>query len=282
MTSPAGSDLHRQVSDIGRDAGAEALAVVLHDYETGAGWSLHADRPFHAASTIKIPILLAVYGAIHDGRLDPLSRVHVRNRFRSVVDGEPFRIGSGRDANSQVHAVLGKTMRVEELARHMIVTSSNLATNLLLDLVGSEAAQQTVTDLGLEGIELLRGVEDERAWKVGINNRVTARGLARAFRLLAERRAFSPELSGAMLEILHGQEFNSGIPAGLPDGARVAHKTGEISTVAHDAGIVYLPEREPYVLVILSEWNPDCGGRQDTIARASRAVYESLRREDDE
>lgn len=276
MPLSAGTDLLRQIRDIGREAGADALAVLFHDYESGAGWSLHADRPFHAASTIKVPLLLAVFGAIHEERLDLLSRVHVRNRFRSAADDAPFRVGTERDANAAVHAARGRTMRVQELARHMIVTSSNLATNLLLDVVGVEAAQATLAELGLEGVELLRGVEDERAWEQGVNNRVTARGLGRCFRLLAERRAFTPELSDAMLEILFAQEFNSGIPAGLPPEARVAHKTGEISTVAHDAGIVYLPEREPYVLVVLSEWQPDRGGRHDAIARVSRAVYESL------
>ena len=79
-----------------------------------------------------------------------------------------------------------------------------------------------------------------------------------------------------MLEILHAQEFKRGIPAGLPEDARVAHKTGEISTVAHDAGIVYLPSREPYALVVLTEFDEAEGGGKDTIARISRAVYDHL------
>jgi beta-lactamase class A len=79
-----------------------------------------------------------------------------------------------------------------------------------------------------------------------------------------------------MLDILHAQEFRSGIPAGLPGEARVANKTGEISTVAHDAGIVYLPDRDPYVVVILSEWKPETSGRREAIAQISRAVYEVL------
>ena len=84
------------------------------------------------------------------------------------------------------------------------------------------------------------------------------------------------EASEDMLEILHAQEFNSGIPAGLPESARVAHKTGEISTVAHDAGLVYLPDRQPYVLVILTSWERERGGRHETIARISEAVHEEL------
>ncbi|MBA4156107.1 MAG: serine hydrolase [Gemmatimonadetes bacterium] len=161
----------------------------------------------------------------------------------------------------------------------MIVTSSNLATNLLVDVVGLERMQQTLRALGIhEGIELVRGVEDEPAYEAGISNRVTADGLLQCLRPLVEERGFSPEITRAMLDILHSQEFNSGIPAGLPQKVRVAHKTGEISTVAHDAGIVFLPDREPYLLVVLTEWAPGGSGRRPMIAEISRAVYEHLAR----
>jgi beta-lactamase class A len=116
------------------------------------------------------------------------------------------------------------------------------------------------------------------AWERGINNRVTADGLLSTLRIILEESHFSEELRGEMLDILHAQEFRSGIPAGLPDGAKVANKTGEISTVAHDAGIVFLPDREPYIVVVLTEWQPDASmvGRKETIARISRAIYEQV------
>jgi beta-lactamase class A len=159
----------------------------------------------------------------------------------------------------------------------MITTSSNLATNLLLGVIGTEAVNQTLRELDVdEGIELRRGVEDELAFDKDINNRVTAEGLLRILVMLAEGKAFSPALSRRMMDILHGQEFNQGIPARLPKGARVAHKTGEISTVAHDAGVVYLPKRKPYVLVILTEWDASATGRSRTIASISHAIYEFL------
>src|SRR5204862_3596192 len=129
---------------------------------------------FHGASTIKVAILLAVYGEIDRGRLAPQSRLHVRNRFLSAYDGSPFRVLADRDADSEVHAAIGKTMRISELALHMIATSSNLATNLLLELVGLETVQGSLDALGVDGIDIRRGVEDERAFEQGINNRVTA------------------------------------------------------------------------------------------------------------
>ena len=203
--------------------------------------------------------------------------MHVRNRFLSIVENIPFRVESDRDANSAVHNAIGKMMRVDELAYHMITTSSNLATNLLLGVIGADAVNQTLRELDVdEGIELRRGVEDELAFEKDINNRVTAEGLLRILVMLAEGKAFSPALSRRMMDILHGQEFNQGIPARLPKGARVAHKTGEISTVAHDAGVVYLPKRKPYVLVILTEWDDSATGRSRTIASISHAIYEFL------
>ncbi|MBE7368990.1 serine hydrolase [Ramlibacter pallidus] len=268
--------LRDTVLKIGENARASAVAVAVYDFEHHTTWSIHPARWFHAASTIKVPVLLAVYEAIEQGRLEPHSRVHVRNRFYGLVDGKPFRVSQGSDANADVHAALGRMLTVHTLAEHMIVTSSNLATNLLLDLVGIEAARASLARLHLSGIELQRGVEDEVAWAAGINNRVTAAGLCNAMRLIEEGRAISPEASRAMLDILHQQRFRSGIPAGLPEDARVAHKTGEISTVAHDAGIVYLDGRDAYVVVILTEWAPEVDGRQETIARISRAVYEYM------
>jgi beta-lactamase class A len=269
--------LRSEIERIEKESGAKAIAVALHDLETGFDLRYHQDRWFHAASTIKVPILLGAFAAIDRGELLPHSRVHVRNRFLSIVENIPFRVESDRDANSAVHNAIGKMMRVDELAYHMITTSSNLATNLLLGVIGADAVNQTLRELDVdEGIELRRGVEDELAFEKDINNRVTAEGLLRILVMLAEGKAFSPALSRRMMDILHGQEFNQGIPARLPKGARVAHKTGEISTVAHDAGVVYLPKRKPYVLVILTEWDDSTTGRSRTIASISHAIYEFL------
>ena len=269
--------LRQSIEATARESGARAVAVALHDIESGTELHYDADRWFHGASTIKVAILLAVYGEIDCGRFVPQSRVHVRNRFLSAYDGSPFRVLADRDADSEVHAAIGKTMRISELALHMIATSSNLATNLLLDLIGLETVQRTVDRFGLTGIDIRRGVEDEKAYEHGIVNRVTANGLVALLRLIAEERAYSPELSREMLDILHQQEFKKGIPARLPRDVRVAHKTGDISTVAHDAGVVYAPDRSPYVIAILTEWSADAGSRSPTIAAISHAVYDALR-----
>jgi beta-lactamase class A len=259
-------------------AGASAVAVAYHDLATGTGGSLNPDRWFHAASTIKLAVLVALYVTTEQAGLDGRARVHVRNQFTSLADGRYFRVEEARDGNSTVHGYVGRTMRIEDLARHMIVTSSNLATNVLVELLGTDAIAGVLHDLGVTGIEFRRGVEDERAWEAGLNNRVTARGLLELLRLVTEERAATPESCNAMLDILHAQRFISGIPAGVPDEARVANKTGEISTVAHDAGVVYLPDREPYIVVVLTEWasEGDVAPRRRLIADISRLVVDSI------
>lgn len=269
--------LRDEIDHTARKSDARAVSVALHDSESGDELHYEGDRWYHGASTIKVAILLAVYGEIARGRLAPQSRLHVRNRFLSAYDGSPFRVLADRDADSGVHAAIGKTMRVNELALHMIATSSNLATNLLLDLIGLHTVQQAIDHFGLTGLDIRRGVEDEKAFEHGIVNRVTANGLVALLRLIAEERAYSPELSREMLDILHQQEFRKGIPARLPREVRVAHKTGDISTVAHDAGVVYAPGRAPYVVAILTEWAAGAGSRSQTIASISQCVFQHLR-----
>jgi beta-lactamase class A len=272
------SSLEDAIRTAADSAGAAAVAVAYRDLATGAAAALDADRWFHAASTIKLVVLLALYATIEREGLTGDARAHVRNQFTSLADGRYYRVDAGRDGNARVHEHVGRTMRVRDLARHTITTSSNLATNVLVELLGADAIRDRLDELGVGGIEFRRGVEDERAWEAGLNNRVTAAGLLELLRLIAEERVVSPAACREMLGILHQQRFVSGIPAGLPDEARVANKTGEISTVAHDAGIVYLPDRDPYIVVVLTEWESDgdAAPRRALIANISRLVMDAV------
>jgi beta-lactamase class A len=279
-TAAALPSLESRINEIASEVGCDGLAVSLYDYETGLQWSQRGDRWFHSASTIKVAVLLALFGAIDAGRFTLDSRLHVRNRFLSLVDRTPFRVSAGRDADKEVHAAIGRTMRIGDLARHMIVTSSNLATNLLVDLIKVDQAQQMLARHGIGGIELTRGVEDDRAFDANFNNRVTANGLVALFRVIHERSGVLPESAREMLDILFQQEFRSGIPAGIPASvraaSRIANKTGEISVAAHDVGLVFLPERQPYVLAVLTQTEAGSDRRMERIARVSAVVYEWL------
>jgi beta-lactamase class A len=270
------TSLYRSVREVRDRSGVQRLGISFYDAETTIQWSYNADDPFHAASTMKLAVLLGVFRLVHRGELGLDEPVHVRNKFLSIVDRQPFRLELG-GADAEVQAQQGRTMTVQELAYWMITRSSNFATNLLVDVVGVPVIQAAVRDLGIEGVRVLRGVEDQAAFDAGLNNEVTASGLLKLLRLIAEERAFSPELSRQMLEIMLDQQYKRGIPAGLPEGARVAHKTGNISTVDHDAGIVFLEGRKPYVVVILTEFPSEMGGHR-AVAEVSRDVFESLAR----
>jgi beta-lactamase class A len=270
------SEMLRQSCErIMSDSKAVAYAVAVRDYETGFRFAINADRPFHAASTIKVGILLAVGKAIDDGRIRPGDTLHIRNRFLSAVDGIPFRIDAESDGYPQLHRLVGRTAKVSDLTEWMIVSSSNLATNLLLDYITVDEAQRVLRDAGVEGVDLRRGVDDTKAHNQGFNNQTTATGLLDLFATL--RGDFLAKASrDRAINILLQQRFNSMIPAPLPAHASVAHKTGEISTACHDAGIVYLPEREPYILVVLTEVAAETNGRREAVAKISQAVFQCL------
>ena len=267
--------LYRNVLKIKNQHGLEDLGISFYDAETTIQWSYNADEYFHAASTMKLAVLLGVFRQVDRGELNLDAPVHIRNRFTSIVNQEPFMLDLGRDADPDVYGHLGKTLTVRELAYWMITKSSNLATNLLVDVVGIHTIQLSLDELEIDGIRVLRGVEDQRAFETGLNNEVTANGLLKLLRLIADGKAYSQKSCEDMLEIMLDQQYRSGIPAGLPKAARVAHKTGNISTVHHDAGIVYLEGRKPYVLVILTQFGPE-SGRGTAVADVSRDIFNTL------
>ena len=267
--------LREALEKLARESKARAVAVALLDLESGFRFSLAGDRWFHAASTIKLAVLLAIFRAADEGRLRLDDSLHVRNRFVSAADGSPFRVDPSSDAMPELYQAIGRTAKISALAEGMIVASSNLATNLLLDFLGVEYARNVLRDAQVSGVELRRGVEDRAAHEKGIDNEATADGL---LTLLSALRGdfLKKESKEQAIQVLLAQRFNSMIPAGLPAHATVAHKTGEISTACHDVGIVYLPEREPYIAVILTEFDAEQNGRRETVAAISEMIYRSL------
>jgi beta-lactamase class A len=271
----AEASLYRSVLKISKEHGLENLGISFYDAQTTIQWSYNADHYFHAASTMKLAVLLGVFRQIERGELTLDAPVHVRNRFTSIVNQEPFMLDLEQDADPDVYGHLGKTLTVRQLAYWMITKSSNLATNLLVDVVGIATIQAALDEMEIDGVRVLRGVEDQVAFNAGLNNEVTANGLLKLLRLVADGKAYSKQSSEEMLNIMLEQQYRSGIPAGLPKAARVAHKTGNISTVHHDAGIVFLEDRKPYVLVILTQFGAETG-RGTAVAEVSRDIYNTL------
>jgi len=235
---------------------------------------LDANVRFHAASTMKLPVMIQVFRDADAEllRLDDSLTVHVV--FPSLVDGSPFEVDKADDSDSTLYGRVGRPASVRDLLELMITRSSNLATNILIERIGAARAQTSARALGAWSIQVLRGVEDGKAYRAGLNNTTTARDLGVLLAAIAQSRAASPASCREMLRILGAQEFNEGIPVGLPPGTRVAHKTGWIGEVVyHDAAIVYPPNGGSYVLVVLTGGIKQDSVAHNLVADVSRMVY---------
>ena len=256
----------------------ESRGLVSVSYEnlgTGAKLAFQDTEILHAASTMKVPVMMAFFEAVDRGQMRLDEPVRVANDFASIVDGSRYILDRKEDGDAELYAAAGQTRTLEELIRRMIVRSSNLATNLLIEKIGASNVTDLMRRLGSFDIQVLRGVEDTKAYEAGLNNRVTAKDLLFLYKVLLDGSTFTPASRDRMLEILKAQEFNEKIPAGLPPGTPVAHKTGDITAIHHDAAIVFPPGEKPYILVVLTAAIPDEALANRTIADVSRAVWES-------
>ncbi len=249
------------------------VAVSYRSLGTPDSLDIGADVDFHAASTMKIPVMIEVLRAVDAGRLGLDQGILLVNRFHSIVDGSPYALDAGEDSDSSVYTLIGARVAVRDLLERMIVRSSNLATNTLIALVGAAQSDSTAHALGAEHMRVLRGVEDGKAFAAGMNNTTTSADLAALLGHVERGDALAPSSAHLMKEVLLRQEFNEAIPAGVPAGTPVAHKTGSITGVLHDAAIVYPPGRAPYVLVVLTRSIPDAKVAEALIVDISRMAW---------
>jgi beta-lactamase class A len=249
------------------------IGVAFRDLETHDTLFVNADDRFHAASTMKVPVMIELFRQVDAGTLRLDQRVPLANQFRSIVDGSPYALDPRDDSDSAAYALVDTRVPVRELLEHMITRSSNLATNALIEVVGARRANAAAHALGARNIAVLRGVEDDKAFAAGRNNTTTARDLEVLMGAIETGTAASRASCDTMRAILLRQEFNGEIPAGLPPGTKVAHKTGFITGVLHDAAIVYPEHHSPYVLVVLTRDIPDQQVARQLIVDVSRLVY---------
>jgi len=271
-------NLEKKIDDLVRASGAETVAVAYYNLATGKELLINPDVIFHAASTMKVPVMMEIFRQAAAGKLSFDQRIPVKNDFASIVDGSHYSLTPDGDSDQSLYTKAGQTATIRELIRLMITASSNLATNILIERVTPERVMDLMHSIGAEHIRVLRGVEDGKAFQKGLNNTTTARDLMIILRRIAERRAVSGKASDEMIKIMLDQKFNEGIPAGLPRNARVSHKTGSITRINHDAAIVYPRGRKPYVLVVLTRGIEDEKLAHKLIADISRVVYEATTR----
>ena len=260
------------IERVARTPGSD-VAVSFRDLATGDSLDVRANVDFHAASTMKVPVMIEVLRAVEQGRLSLDQGILLVNAFPSIVDGSRYSLDAHDDSDSSMYQRAGQRVPVRELLERMIVRSSNLATNELIELVGASSAEAFARSLGATRIHVRRGVEDGKAFAAGLNNTTTSADLATLLVRIERNEALTAESARLMKDILLRQEFNGEIPAGLPAGIAVAHKTGSITATLHDAAIVYPPSRAPYVLVVLTRAIPDETVARALIADISRLVW---------
>lgn len=267
-------DLARDVDRILARHRDKTIAVAYYDLRDGSSFFRNEREVFHAASLMKVPVMLGIFEAVSRGELRLDRPARVRNEFVSIFDGSTYALDPKEDSDPKLYESIGRDMPLEQLVRRMIVRSSNLATNIVIELIGVKLVMALMGEIGAHDIRVLRGVEDDKAYEAGMNNTTTAYDMMLIFRTLGEKRAISPEASERMMDILAAQEFNAGIPGGLPKGTRVAHKTGSITKIAHDAGLVTSPDGS-YALVVLTRGFNKESQAEKVIASISRAVWNS-------
>jgi beta-lactamase class A len=262
------ADLSIRIAKSGAD-----VAVAFRTLDGKDEWFSRADEEFHAASTMKIPVMIELFHQVREGKLkldDPLS---IKNEFHSLADGSIYALDPADDSETDLYKAVGQTRVVNQLCELMVTVSSNLATNLLVEKLGVGNIRAMVQALHADGMNVLRGVEDNKAYEKGMNNTTTARGLLILLEAIAKGQAVDADSSRQMVEILARQRFNEAIPAGVPPGTRVAHKTGELTKIHHDAAIVYAPR--PFVLVILVRGLAESADSAALMADITRRIYQS-------
>ena len=274
----SGDSLRSQLEQRITATNGAVVGLYYKSLKSGELVTIQSDSSFHAASTMKVPVMIEFFRQVERKGIDERQPILLINQFASIVDGSPFSVAPLDDSDSTMYLRVGERVPARELVERMIVRSSNLATNAIIALIGAQNANATAHSLGATRIQVLRGVEDGKAFQKGLNNTTTARDLGLLLEAIEKRTAGSPRACAEMLAILSRQEFNDEIPAGLPSGTRVAHKTGSITGVHHDAAIVYLPNQSPYVLVVLTKNIQDDRVARTLIADLSRLVYEHVTR----
>lgn len=248
------------LDEIEREIGG-AMAVAARHLTRGLTLDRNSDRRFPSASVIKVPILVALFEEVREGRARLDETLALRDEDRVEGSG----VLQGLRA--------GLALTLEDLAFLMITVSDNTASNMLIDRLGPEAVSACMARMGLPGLRLERKFYDFAARDRGLDNWITAGEMATLLERLERREILTPELCDRALAIMEKQQFTGRIPALLPADVKVAHKTGSVTGICHDAGIVRTPGG-PLVLVVLSEGAASPTAAEGGIRHVARLFFE--------
>ena len=250
------------------------FAVAFKDISTKKELLINEKEVYHAASTMKTPVMIEVFRQASKKKFSLNDSITLKNEFISIVDASSFALDSADDSEFELYKHLGEKRSIHDLVYQMIIVSSNLATNLIIEKVDAKNVTQTMRKYGAKDILVLRGVEDQKAYDKGLNNTTTAYDLMLIFEKIARGKAVNKKACKAMISILLDQKFNTIIPAQLPADVKVAHKTGSITGIHHDSGIVFLPDGRKYVLVLMSKNVEEEDKAVKAMATVSGMIYQ--------
>ncbi|GGW97086.1 serine hydrolase [Salegentibacter mishustinae] len=237
---------------------------------------INAHENFHAASTMKTPVMIEVFKQASEGKFSLQDSLVIKNEFKSILDGSSYSMELGRDSGEHLYEQIGQKRSIEDLVTDMIIYSSNLATNIIIELVDAKNVNQTMREMGAMDINVLRGVEDMKAYEAGLSNSTTAYDLMLIFEALAKGKAVNAEADKEMLHILQQQKHTDLIPALLPENLKIANKTGWITGVHHDSALIELPDGKKYVLVLLSKNMKDMEAGTKMLSEVSKLIYDHV------
>jgi beta-lactamase class A len=207
-----------------------------------------ADTPFIAASLYKLAVLLRVESLVESGALTYDDTI-------TITDADVTVDGSNEYP--------GTVLTIDQALEEMITYSDNGSALALLRVYGAHATNVALAAAGITGFRI--------AENAGQDHMVTARALGTFFDLLATRRLVSPAASDRMLARLARQTINDRLPRDLPTDVVVAHKTGDLVGLIHDAGVLQAADG-PRIAVVLTSGGTDPEAK-DLIARIGALVY---------
>lgn len=253
------------------------FSVAYKNLNTGDTLFIRADRSYHAASTMKTPVMVEVFRQAGQGKFSLNDSLVLTNTFKSILDSSEFSLFRTDDSDTSIYDHIGEKRTIYSLMYDMIIVSSNMATNLIIDLVGARNVESLMQEQGLTGLHVLRGVEDKKAYRAGLSNTTEARDQLRLYEMIENHSLADSASSAAMINILLDQKFRDILPAQLPEEIKIAHKSGSIAGLAHDGGIIFLPDGRRYVLILLSDELEDEASGVNAMATVSKLIYDYTR-----
>ena len=252
------------------------FALAFKNLDDGKEILINENEIFHAASTIKTPVMIEFYKQLHQGKLSLEDTLQIKNEFKSIVDGTMYKLSEFDDSDKNTYNKLGQYYSINNLIYEMITISSNFATNILIEYIGANNVTKSMKEIGALNIDILRGVEDIKAFELGLNNTTSAKDLLIIYEKLAKGKIINNKSSAIMIDILKDQKYDDIIPKYLPKDIEIANKTGMITGVHHDSGIVFLKDGKKYIIIILSKNMSDMESGTEMMAKISELIYKTL------